>query len=270
MNEYENLKRIGIEIARKISRCPKVKAVAFIGSLATEFVDKYSKDIDLVCICDDYPSVKERRRYLGKENYEKFASKFMEIVKRKEIQIDIVFRPVYWFESALKLDPYDEGAERSCLFLLQNLKPIVDKENLIKKMKKKIKYSDEYKRKKIEFCFLILSNTWKINEKLMKRNDIACLGQRFFALLERYVQIIFALNKRYYSDLKWVEKFISQFKIKPKNALSNIRKFSKLGNRKEEIKEKMKLLKQMIKELAELVKKEVPEAKIEKFLERMT
>lgn len=79
MSSQEDLKKMGDEVGRKISKCPHVKAVAYIGSVATGFVDEFSNDIDIVCICDDYPSIEERRKYLGNQKYESgLSSKYLE------------------------------------------------------------------------------------------------------------------------------------------------------------------------------------------------
>lgn len=270
MVSLKKLEEIGKEVAEKISRCPKVEAVAFIGSLATGFVDRFTNDVDLICICKDFPTVEERRKYLGKQNYRKnLESKYIEIFNLGKVEIDISFRPIRWLEDALKKDPYDENAEKYNLSLIQSMKPIIDKKNIIKKLKRKARYTQEYRKKKIEFCFSVLTHTQKINEKLLKRNETPFLCYRFPLLLEKYANIIFALNKKYFSDLKWIDKYLAKFKIKPKNALYYIRRISELGNRKKELEEKIKLLKKMVKELALTVKKEIPEAKIEESLEEL-
>jgi len=96
----EDLRRIGDEIARKISECQNIKAVAYVGSVASAFADEYSKDVDLVCLCSKFPSIEERRKYLGKQNYNRttMASKFMEFLKVDDIQVDISFALIGWLE----------------------------------------------------------------------------------------------------------------------------------------------------------------------------
>ena len=95
------------------------------------------------------------------------------------------------------------------------------------------------------------------------------MNYRFPLLLEKYVNIIFALNKRYFSDLKWIDKYLLKFKVKPKKSLYYIRKISELGNTKKELRKKIKLFKKMVKELALIIKKEIPEAEIEESLKEL-
>ena len=270
MTIYTNYKKIGDIIANKIAKFPKVKAVAYAGSMTSKFIDEISKDIDLVCIVSERPSIKERRRYLGEQKYSENSNSFIEIFYIGDVKIDIIFIELQWFENVLKkIAPEDEFNEKHILALIQNMKPIIDQKNIIKNFKKKIKYKEEYRVKKLEYQFHVLCNRKEFIIKSLKRKNLAFVNYLFSDSLERYVWIIFALNKKYYSDLKWAEKYIRKFKIKPKNAIKNIRRFSELGNSQKEINEKLKLLEEMILEILKVIKKEVPQAKIDKRLKKL-
>ena len=271
MMDCKDLRKIGEEIGRKISKCSNIKAVAFIGSIAYGFADEYSKDVDIICYCNTLPSIKERRKYLGEQNYEKtgLISDHMEIFKIDGTNIDITFFIPEIYEWGLKMNPNDEGAEKHVLFKIQICEPIVDKNDFLIKLKEKIKYTDDYQIKKIERQFSVLCNSKEVNKKPLIRNDTAFLDYRFSFLVEKYASLIFALNKRYFSDLKWIEKHIEKFNIKPKNTVRNIRKMSEMGNKSCEIEEKMKILKNMIFEISEVIKKEVPKAKIDESIKKI-
>jgi hypothetical protein len=167
-----------------------------------------------------------------------------------------------------KITPEDDFNEKHILALIQNMKPIIDKENIIRDFKKKAKYSEEYKIRKLEYQFSILCNRKNIVNKPLRREDMPFVNYLFSDTLERYVWMIFTLNKKYYSDLKWAERYIRKFKIKPKDVIKNIRKFSELGNKPKEIDEKLKLLKEMILDISKVIKKEVPQVKIDESLEK--
>ena len=263
MTFYKNYKKIGDEIAKKIIRCPKVRAIGYIGSIAFGFVDKISKDIDLVCIVDKLPSIKERRKYLGKQRYSENATFAFEMFYVNDIKVDIIFKELQWFKHVLKkITPEDDFNEKHILALIQNMKPIIDRQNIIKNFKKKAKYTKRYQKRKLEYQFHVLCNREKFIEKSFKRKNLVFVNYLFLDSLERYISMIFALNKRYYSDLKWAEKYIESFKIKPKNAIRNIKKFSELGNKQKEIGEKLSLLKKMILDIFKVIKREVPKVKL--------
>jgi predicted nucleotidyltransferase len=104
MTLYTNYKKIGDEIAKKIAKCPKVKAVAYIGSMATGFLDEISKDIDLVCIVDKLPSIEERRNYLGNQKYlEGIPTIHLEtFMATTDVRVDIIFKEFQWFENVFE------------------------------------------------------------------------------------------------------------------------------------------------------------------------
>lgn len=271
MRKIKRLEKIGKNIARKLARCPNIKSIAFTGSLARGFADEYTKDIDLICFCSRIPPIEERRKYLGKQMYlEHLSTQFFESFKLEDIRIDIVFKELDWIRQAIRnLNPYDEIGEKHNLSLIQTMKIILDKTGEIRKIKKKLNYPREYKVKKIEYQFSVLCNLKSSLEASIKRGDIPFIQWKFSDIINRYVNIIFALNDRFFSDPKWLEKYMRMFKVKPKGIVNDIRKICEMGNKPREIRKKMKILRHIIIELSEIIKKEVPEAKIKEGLKKL-
>ena len=92
---------------------------------------------------------------------------------------------------------------------------------------------------------------------------------RFTDSVKQYVCLIYALNYRYFSDLKWFEKRLKEFKIKPKKAMEYVRKMSEIGNTPREIKQKISLLKEMIIDISKIIKKELPKIDLENDLKKL-
>lgn len=267
---YKQYDKIGKDIANKLIKIPNVKAIAYIGSMASGFVDNISKDIDIACFVYELPSIKERRKYLGKQDYSESSNIYLESFIISGIRIDIIFKELGWVEDTLRrMEPADDFAEKHNLFPIQNMKIIIDNGKVIEKLKKRVAYTDDYRRRKIEFLFAVLAHRKFVLDKPLKRKNIAFVDFSFSDAMEKYVAALFALNKKYYSDLKWSERFIQDLKIKPKSSLKYLNEISVLGNRPVDIKKKIIILKKMTEELSETIKKYVPEAKINSSLEEL-
>lgn len=269
---YAKYDKIGREIAKELIKIPNVKAVAYIGSMSSGFVDSISKDIDMICLVDRLPSIEERRKILGERDYfEGSTSIYMEGFKISDVRIDIVFKEIRWIEGTLdyNMEPADDAAEKNNLYPIQNMKIIIDDENIIKNLKKRAEYTDSYQKRKIEFLFSVLAHRKFILDKPLKRKNMIFVNYIFSDSVEKYISAIYALNKKYYSDSKWSEKIISSFKIKPKNSLSNIKHMIMLDSKPNDVNKKIKILKNMNTELAKIILKHIPDAKIDAALEEL-
>lgn len=271
MQSIKEYRKLGFEVAKKISKVPGVKAVGYTGSMATGFIDRFSKDIDITCIVDRPIHIKERRKYLGKQDYrENEVSLFFESFKVNDIHVDLIFKDIGWIESSIKrMEPRDDFNEKQILSFLQTMKPIIDRKGIIKNLKKRSMYTDDYRLTKVVWNLSILCNRgWTIG-KPIKRGDIAFINYLFSEAIEKYVSTIYALNKIYYSDLKWSLNILESLKIKPKKSIYNVKKLSVVGNNPKEINEKMRILKEMIIDLSKIIRKELPKAEIDKELKKL-
>jgi hypothetical protein len=256
------------EVIMNLSSSDEVEAVGFTGSVAFGLIDDKS-DIDMICIVNRYMSVEERRNLLGKHDYDKNADTvYQEMFEVDGTRIDIQFRDIGWFEQVLKdKEMASDFNEKYVLYLLQNVVPAWDGKGVIGRLTGLETYTEEFARRKIEHSFAFFKQSKKDIESLVRRNDVTFLTRTYSDILEKYVSVIFALNKRYFSDVKWGLEKMGGMANKPTDSLKDLGDFCRTGNGFDCVDVRISLLKKMILDLSGTVDEVVPSASISGYVD---
>lgn len=250
--------KIAKKIANKLIEIKEVKAVGIYGSYAKGYADRFTDDVDLVAFCEKIPDKSERENRLKEIDLKKIRDpdiNFVDVFTSEKVEITIFYKVVKeaekWIDSFKKWG----GFTNEINIFIENAASLVDPENIIKKLKDGAFYTDEMRKKSFEQYFFGLSRTKPLLESSLKRNNIIFINQKLDDSLRSYYILLYALNKKYFSDTKWIHKDLERFKLKPKNCFERLEEFSTLSCRKKEIKRKLKILKSLAEETGILAKK---------------
>jgi len=128
------------------------------------------------------------------------------------------------------------------------MKPIADPRGFIKKLKEDASYTDEMRKKIFEQRFFVIVRTKPLLENSLKRNNKIFINSRLSDSFRAYCNLLYALNKRYFSDVKWIKNDLKKFRFKPKRCFERLEEFNILGCRNHEIRRKLNILKSLAEE----------------------
>ena len=272
MKEIDKPIEIGKDVANVLKELKEVKAIAFYGAIASGFADKYS-DIDLICICDRVPLLNTRKNIFNKINVSSLRNFDMfdrgqDVFNYKNKKIGIVYTSSKKIDKRIK-----EIEKRGSLYRDDAL--LVTEIYLTKIIWDPLKYFNKRKKilqkyiKKLKIVVINLLWPWLksfgekgwprgggLDEALKRKNPI-WINKLIQLHLDWYLYCLYNLNDEYWTDFytKWAFKKIKTFKYKPRNCLKNLEEISLLGCKEKELYKKVKLLKQLIKDLTPLIHK---------------
>lgn len=252
MLKPEKAKRIAKKIASKLIEIKDVKAVGIYGSFAKGYADRFTNDIDLVAFCKKIPDKSERDAKL-----KELGAKILrnDVFLYEEAEITIFYKTIEnakrWIESFKNW----EGFGNDIAVFVENMIPVLDAEGIIRKLEKDSIYTDELRKKIFEQRFYALSRAKFLLENSLKRNNVIFISQKLNESFAVYCNILYSLNKKYFSDTKWINKDLKKFRLKPKSCFERLEEFSLLGCGKGGIKRKLEILKSLAEETGILAKK---------------
>lgn len=269
----EKLIEIAREVASALKQLKEIKAIAIYGSVARGSVDKYS-DIDIICLCNKISNKKTRvskikllkesliNEGLGLPEFEKKTDYFT--LKNTNIGIYYILireykKLVYKFKNSKRLT---KAEFLNVVAHIYYTKILYDPQKLFQNLKNDIPPPDI---KTIKYFIAQLNKTcykaeWPYGDKIYVetcRENPVSINTKFTELLDAYLISLFTLNGRYYIGPKWIREDIKDFRIKPKNCLKKIETIAYLGNSKKNIKRKLKILTSLVKELNEILRKQM-------------
>jgi hypothetical protein len=258
------------EVIMKLSVSPKVDAIGFTGSVAFGLLDEHS-DIDMICVVNSYMSVEERRELLGPHKYSPLADTvYQETFEEDGTDVDIQFRERKWFEDVLaNKQMASDFNEKYVLYMLQNVVPAFDRGGVLSSMVQRAGYDHDFRKRKLEGAFAVLKGAKGTVETLMVRSDVTFLDRTFVDILEKYASAIFALNGKYFSDVKWGTQKMEGMQIRPHGAIADVKEFCTIGNSLDGIAYKVRMLRRMLLELADVVFRSAPDADISGSVEEI-
>lgn len=244
---------------------PQVKAIAIGGSNSAKTSDEVS-DIDIYVFTNSEIPINERENFVKEISTkyevggEYFGSGDEYLVKNLNVQFDVMFWDINWFESIVEntwVKHYpSNGYSTAFLYTLNVCKIIYDSENWLQGLKNKINtaYPKELQRNIINRNIMLLKDKpfasyYEQIEKATKRNDIVSINHRISAFLASYFDIIFAKNKLLHCGEKRLIKYAKDnCKILPKDFETNIDKLLNQPNS-----ETLEILDIIIKNLREIL-----------------
>jgi predicted nucleotidyltransferase len=269
MDKKEKLIGKTKEIAASLKKSEKIDNMLIMGGLAEGFADKYS-DVDTVCYCNRRLSLKELKKLLEKHDY-----KFLWIDDRRVLRVDIIYRGVKitllfletrWLKRDLKeykkINPRDYDKQRFIYNFLGNTIVIFDKLKIVKKNQKKIR--KEVMKAFKSFALFELAHKLNYNFFLKggainierKRGNILLISEIFSSSLKKMWKILYALNDNFYTNSKWVYRYIPRFKNKPKNCMKKLKVMSTMDTKEETLDRKIELFREFILDLKKIMEKE--------------
>lgn len=245
-----------------------IESMFVTGSFSTNHFDKYS-DIDITLTTnkkikakDIWPYIKE---FVKKENiiYENESSSYRIDSYIGGVSVMLNFRQakkvLSEFGDINKITQYEIEKQRRFM-VFKKAKIIFDKKGRLKKIKNKIKIYPSQMRN-----FILHERIHKLNYYLflddgainveINRGNILEANHLILEVIHKIYEIIYALNNTFLTDRKWALDEIKYFKTKPKNISKRLTKISDLNNTKRNFKTKIHLLKELSKDLNNLIKK---------------
>ena len=264
MNANQITKR-AMMVVNALKELKEIKTIYLVGSLALGYSDKYTKDFDLIALCDKIPKKEKRREFLKKiiktwkPAYDSHSIDVFDIDELKDCSVFYfqIKRYKYFLKEFKKNEQmFDDLAQ------IFYCKPLYDSGEFIKKLKLDMKKYPNWLRKRE---FLKLNGIFRFTrsgliERELKRGNEIFLHYKTAEIKTWLDSVLYALNKKYWSPAsnKWAFKDYKKFKIIPKNYIKESRLFSKSMS----FEEKIKILDDLAWEVYKLVKKHVPKAKI--------
>lgn len=249
MLKPEKAKRIAKKIASKLTEIKDVKAVGIYGSFAKGYADKFTNDVDLVVFCERIPE-KEKRDDKLKELDAKILRN--DVFLYEEVEITIFYKTIEDANRWIKSFRNWEGFGNDIAVFIENMIPVSDAGGIIGKLKKDSTYTDKLRKKIFEQRFYALSRAKFLLENPLKRNNAIFISQKLNESFAAYCNLLYSLNKKYFSDTKWINRDLENFRLKPKNCFERLEEFSLLGCGKRGIRRKMEILKSLAEETGAL------------------
>lgn len=140
-----------------------------------------------------------------------------------------------------------------CLSEINYLKPLWESDNFIKNYKEKIECYPEKLRNSIISVFWGRANTWINNfhyESAIKRGDYLFTSPIVLHTVLDIVQIIFALNKVYFTGDKRLESTLSSLPYCPLSLLKNLAFLLQASNDSDRLQTQYDILKSIIEEIS--------------------
>ena len=226
---------------------PHVKAIAIGGSSSAKTSDLIS-DVDIYVFTTGEIPVSERRNIVEKisDKYEVggeyFGSGDEFFVNNLNVQFDVMFWNVSWFESSVEnawVKHYvTNGYTTAFLYTLKNFEIIYDPSNWLQSLKEKVNtvYPNELQKNIIKRNIMLLKDKpfasyYEQVAKAIKRNDIVSVNHRISTFLASYFDIIFAVNKLLHPGEKRLVKYaLANCQTLPKDFEANIEKLLRQPN----------------------------------------
>ncbi len=264
-SKFEKLITITEKVVRIIKKEKDIKAICLFGSVARGFVDRFSKDVDILVLVGEIPSKKEMEKIV-----KKIEGARIEIVSTKfhiiRFELDKFYVDLQFFKfSEIKksINNFLKGEIWEYWpALINECKIIWDPRGLIKGLKKKLKpYPKKIKKKIIEDRVSNFGKFYEYMKRSIPREDKFFIYEKFYYALKDFVFVLFTLNEEYFDQLKWLNKRIEKLKIKPKNTYQRLLSIINLDFSKKSNEKKLKIFEELVNELIELIKKNCPEIK---------
>lgn len=250
---------IGKEVTDILKNIKEIKAIAFHGAVAEGFADKYS-DIDIVFFCDKIPIKKVKNIFKEFQDFRmsrKMGDEIIFVLCYKKRYIGLHFFTISSIEKYIKTMQtrgyYDFRKDSIFVGRVLNTKCIYDPKNLIKKWKKKSrKILKKYLPEAIKFFIPFLKDQSELSI-IIKRKNWLFENLRIAQFIEWFLVCLYALNGEPYYISKWAFKKIPTFKYKPKNCVKKLEQISLLGNDPKDLKKKINIFKDLIKDMEPLI-----------------
>ena len=239
-----------------------IKGISFFGSLGSEHIDKYS-DVDIVVFCDKIPDAGKRKKILDKFTKEMMVNRDRWTqfkIDGKEIVIH--FKKISEIERALRLfSKKISWFEKDIDTLVYNTRIVYDPKILLRKWKYEVRrYPEWLKKEKLEQIRFAGSVFEEVFKCLARNNRIWLDFSINYKIDYNIMQVLYALNERYFSASKWFYTDAKKFKVLPKDCLKRINHIYSLNNGSQLV-EKMRLINDLIFDTFEICKKEIPSMK---------
>lgn len=248
--------KIAKKIANKLMEIKEAKAVGIYGSYAKGYADRFTDDVDLVVFCEKILDKKDRENKLKEINANKIRdTDNIDPIIFEDAEITIFYKTTEeaerWIDSFKKW----EGFENEIAAFIENTKPITDPRGFIKKLKRSALYTDEMRKKMFEQRFFVVARTKPLLETSLKRNNTIFINSRLNDSFRAYCNLLYALNKKYFSDVKWIKNDLKKFRLKPKKCFERLEEFNMFGCRKHEVERRLEILKSLAEDTATVAKK---------------
>lgn len=249
MLKPKKAKRIAKKVASKLAEIKDVKAVGIYGSFAKGYADKFTNDVDLVAFCKKIPKKTAKESKLKEAGAEIIrGSPSVDSVLFHETEITIFYKTAKDARKWINHFKNWDFNESNIAVFIENMIPAADSEEFTKKLKKNISYTNEMRTKAFEWHFYAIARTKFLLENPLKRGNIVFINQKLNESFRSCCKLLYALNKRYFSDTKWINKDLEKFRLKPKSCLDRLEEFSLLGCGRSGIKRKLEILKSLAEE----------------------
>lgn len=247
-------------IANNLKSLKNVKGISLYGSVGSGYIDKYS-DIDIIAFCNKLPDIKKRKKIL-----DKFTNDIMmnggewSQFRINGIEAVIHYKKISDVKRILRIffSKKSVGYQKDINTLIYSTKIVYDPGGLLKKWKKRVEKYPQWLKKRVINQIRFAGGIFEEVFKSLVRNNKVWLDYSInYRIDYGIIQVLYALNEKYFSISKWFYKDIKKFKKLPKNCLKRIKKIYSLNNSGQLVR-KMKLINDLIFDIYELCKKETP------------
>ncbi|MCC6446776.1 MAG: DUF4037 domain-containing protein [Armatimonadetes bacterium] len=204
-----------------------VDAIVLEGSACPEDEDEYG-DLDLVVYCDCLPEEEEARQILmqmgAKELY--FRPDYVAHFIYSDVWVDLAFDRS---EEVVRI--LEESREGECSLNEQHeIASILgcillhDPYSLVREWQSEAEiYPQDLKERIVEdhFANVFTPGLLRFMQNLVRRNDIAYLGE-LCVLMDHFIALLYALNERYYSGWKHLDRCLETFSQKPEDCFARM------------------------------------------------
>ncbi len=261
----------GTEVIEKIKNLSVVEAIGVHGSYVYGELDEYS-DLDLVAVCSEIPSPEAREEFLGglvdKINRDfEVPERFLEdidYIQVDENYLGIDYVKADYLEGLVdKLEdgesiPKDE-IEDAIKFLYYS-EVVWDPEEILVSLKERMPEADPsaaryflYDLEKIN-----LDGSWpkaSLSASISRKNYLQ-ISKIFNRAIESYILALCVINGEYYGGPKNAAFTMDKLDHKPEDCWKRLQRISKIGNSKEEVKEKVEIFQDLRRELFEIIEEQ--------------
>ena len=262
-----DLKEMAEKIAPIYAENPKVDAVLLGGSVSRGWQDQFS-DIELLIFWNRDPSEGDRKKPIGKlkgaildfHPYEE--EEWSETYLTEGIKLEIssfltttMQRYINRTIQELAVDP-----DTQCIAAAIQYGEALSGKMVIKEMKQQLENYPDDLRKAMIVENLDFGSRWQNREALLFRKDWLMLYRVFADVETKIMSILFGLNRQYliHPGFKWQRQTLEGMPIKPENMAARMEAVF-LGKPQEAVKE----LEMIIREVFELIARELPALELE-------
>lgn len=265
------------KIVSFLTRDPRVLAICIYGSVARNYADVHTKDIDMWVVAR--PSLADNKKarvqlcqqIKGAEvETETWLPAWVktEIFYLNGLEVNIVFHKPEEVRAALKNWPANPKVQYfpqvidSCVVLY-------DSRKLVKQWKAKLKMYPQDIRAAILTGFVrYLWKFYEYIERALERADLPYFQEKINLELQDFLHALFALNRKYYDQPKWLDRRLAQLKFKPKRCYQRIERLIKTPTTKKNLGKKLRVIDLLLYDLVQIIRKKAPSLVEEGFYAR--